>query len=296
MDEVELAPEPAVVALLRLLETLQIGVEVGLRVEGRPVDPGQLGVLLVAAPVGAREARQLDRLDRGRVLEVRAAAEIREVALRVERDLALGGVDELDLVVLALLGEEALRLLGRDLAALPRCGPPSARAGSPPRCARARPRRSAPETRSRSRSRSRSAGRWRSSCPGTAGERPRPGGARRSGAGRRAHRDRPCRASSGSGSARRPQGAPADPGHARSSARGRLPSPASGRSRQPRRAPSRRREVRVPRSRAERPSWKIRICPARTIATRRSPSLRRPIPKRESDPAPKTTLGPTKTR
>ena len=64
VDEVELAPEPAVVALLRLFETLQIGVEVGLRVEGRPVDPRQLLVLLVAAPVGAREARQLDRLDR----------------------------------------------------------------------------------------------------------------------------------------------------------------------------------------------------------------------------------------
>src|SRR4029453_18672669 len=39
--------------------------------------------------------------------------------LGVEGDRAVRGVDELDLVVLALLGEEALGLLGRDLAALP---------------------------------------------------------------------------------------------------------------------------------------------------------------------------------
>ena len=119
VEEVELAAEPAVVARLRLLEPLEIRVEVGLRVEGGAVDPGQLGVLLVAAPVGARERGQLDRLDRLRVLQVRAAAEVRELALRVQRDLALGRVDELDLVRLALGREAPLRLLGRDLLALP---------------------------------------------------------------------------------------------------------------------------------------------------------------------------------
>ena len=95
-------PEPAVIVRPRLLEPLEIGVEVGLREERRAVDPGQLRVLLVAAPVGAGEPGQLDRLDRGRVLEVRAAAEIGEVALRVERDVALRGVDQLDLVRLSL--------------------------------------------------------------------------------------------------------------------------------------------------------------------------------------------------
>ena len=119
VEEVELAPEPAVVAALRLLEPLEVCVEVGLREEGRAVDPRQLRVVLVAAPVRAGEARQLDRLDRLRVLEVRAAAEVGEVALRVERDVALRRVDELDLVVLALLGEELLRLVGGDLLALP---------------------------------------------------------------------------------------------------------------------------------------------------------------------------------
>ena len=82
------------VALLCLLEALEIGIEVGLGEEGRAVDPRQLGVLLVPAPIGAGEAGQLDRLDRARVLKMRAAAEIREVALCVERDLTLGGVDE----------------------------------------------------------------------------------------------------------------------------------------------------------------------------------------------------------
>ena len=119
VEEVELAAEPAVVARLRLLEPLEVGVEIGLRVEGGAVDPGQLRVLLVAAPVGAGERGQLDRLDRLRVLQVRAAAEVGELALRVEGDVALGRVDELDLVALALGLEAPLRLLGRDLLALP---------------------------------------------------------------------------------------------------------------------------------------------------------------------------------
>src|SRR5205814_9303027 len=60
---------------------------------------------------------ELDRLDRLRVLEVRPAAEVGEVALRIEADLPLGGVDELPLV--GLVGEAFLRLLGRRLLARP---------------------------------------------------------------------------------------------------------------------------------------------------------------------------------
>ena len=101
------------------LEPLQVRVEVLLAVEGSAVDPRQLRVLLVAAPVRAGEAGQLERLDRLRVLQVRAAAEIGEVALRVEGDRAFGGVDQLDLVGLVLLVEVALGLLGADLLAVP---------------------------------------------------------------------------------------------------------------------------------------------------------------------------------
>ena len=94
-------------------------VEVRLRVERGAVDPRELRVLLVPAPVRAREARQLDRLDRRCVLQVRPAAEIGERALRVERDVALGVAGELDLVRLALRLEARDRLLARDLLARP---------------------------------------------------------------------------------------------------------------------------------------------------------------------------------
>ena len=107
------------VARARLLEPLEVGVEVGLRVERGAVDPRELGVVLVAPPVGAREARQLHGLDRSGVLEVRAAAEIREVALRVERDGALCSARELDLVRLRLRLEAGDRLLTRHLLARP---------------------------------------------------------------------------------------------------------------------------------------------------------------------------------
>ena len=110
MEEVELHAEPAMVALARLLEAREVRVEIVLRVEGGPVDAGQLLVLLVAAPVGAGEAGQLERLDRLRGLQVRPAAEVGEVALGVERDVALGALDELDLVRLVLLEEALARL------------------------------------------------------------------------------------------------------------------------------------------------------------------------------------------
>ncbi len=119
MEQVELRPEAPMVAAACLLEALEIGVEVGLRVERGAVDPGQLGVVLVAAPVRAGEPRQLERLDRLRVLQMRAAAEVGEVALRVERDVALGGVDQLDLVRLVLGLEAGPRVVARDRLARP---------------------------------------------------------------------------------------------------------------------------------------------------------------------------------
>ena len=64
MEQVELRADPAVVVRPRLLEPLEVCVEVGLGEERGAVDPGELRVLLVAAPVRAREPRQLDRLDR----------------------------------------------------------------------------------------------------------------------------------------------------------------------------------------------------------------------------------------
>src|SRR5205823_1430238 len=98
VEQVELPADPAVVALAGLLELPEVSVEVLLGVERRPVNPRQLRVLLVAAPVGPCEARELDRIDWLRVLKMRAAAQVREVPLRVEGDRPVRRVDELDLV------------------------------------------------------------------------------------------------------------------------------------------------------------------------------------------------------
>src|SRR6476660_9599977 len=120
MEEAELRADAAMIPRACLLEPLEVGVQIGLRVEGGAVDPRQLRVPLVAAPVGAREARELEGLDRRRVLQVRPAAEVGEVALCVERDFAFGGVHELDLVELAVGREAGARLVAGRLRALPR--------------------------------------------------------------------------------------------------------------------------------------------------------------------------------
>jgi hypothetical protein len=83
MEEVELRAESTMVAPARLLDPLEVGVEIGLRIKSRAVDPRQLGLALVAAPVRARQAGELQGLDRLRVLKMRPAAEVGELALRV---------------------------------------------------------------------------------------------------------------------------------------------------------------------------------------------------------------------
>src|SRR5712691_3746549 len=115
VEDVELRAELAVIARSSLIQTREIRVKILFRIEGGAVDPGQLRLRRVAAPVRAGEARQLHRFDRLRVLEMRATAEVGEVALGIQRDVALGGADELDLVWLALLLEARLRLVARDL-------------------------------------------------------------------------------------------------------------------------------------------------------------------------------------
>src|SRR5204863_9892707 len=119
VEEIELLSQPPMIAALRLLDPFEVRVEVGLRVEGRAIDPSQLGVLLVAGPVRTGEPRQLDRLDRARVLQMRASAEVGELPLRVEGDRPLRGVDELDLVRLVLRLEPLARFLRGYLLARP---------------------------------------------------------------------------------------------------------------------------------------------------------------------------------
>ena len=116
MEQVHLAAEAAVVALLGFLDLLEVSVELFLLGEGGAVDAGEHRVVRIAAPIGAGHLHQLegvaDLAGRG---HVRAAAEIEPVALLVDLDLLVGrnGVDQLDLEILALVAEDFLGLLAR---------------------------------------------------------------------------------------------------------------------------------------------------------------------------------------
>src|SRR2546428_9122549 len=107
----------------RLLEPLQMLVQLLLGEEGCPVDAGEHLAVLVAAPVGARDRAELEGLYPARRGAVRAATEVDERAVPVQRNrlyplVSHEVLDQLDLVGL-ILGSEALdSLAGRELAAL----------------------------------------------------------------------------------------------------------------------------------------------------------------------------------
>src|SRR5438876_1173009 len=106
--EVQLAPELAVVALLRLLQAPDVAIELLLREPRGPVDPLEHRVPLVAAPVGARRREQLEVLHVARRGHVRPTAEVDELPLAVERHArGVDPLEDLDLVGLGALAEEA---------------------------------------------------------------------------------------------------------------------------------------------------------------------------------------------
>src|SRR5579872_2485156 len=82
----------------------EICIEFFLLQEGCAVDALQLRLMLVAAPVRARDAEQLECLNLARAMRVTAAAEIGKLADRVQRDrLAFGDVpSQLDFVGIIL--------------------------------------------------------------------------------------------------------------------------------------------------------------------------------------------------
>src|SRR5690606_10523424 len=109
MEQVHLPPELTVIATLRFLEPFQIRPEL-LRLGPRgAVDALQHLVARIAAPVGARELRQLERgAEAPGRRQVRAAAQVDEVALPVQADrlVARDPGDDFRLVVLADAAEE----------------------------------------------------------------------------------------------------------------------------------------------------------------------------------------------
>ncbi len=117
VEEIEQPGELAVIALLRLFQTVQVGIEVFLLRPGRAIDALQHGVLRIAAPVGAGQLHQLERARQpaGR-WQMRAAADVEPLALTVDGQfLALGDhlVDDLHLVGFTQSGEHLHRLLAR---------------------------------------------------------------------------------------------------------------------------------------------------------------------------------------
>src|SRR5690606_35809540 len=114
VEEAHLLADAAVVALARFLDLGEVGLELLLRGKRGAVDALELLVLLVAAVVGAGDGEELEGLDLLGVADVRARAEVEELAVAVERDrLAFGDVREAaELVaVLADLGQHARCLL-----------------------------------------------------------------------------------------------------------------------------------------------------------------------------------------
>ncbi len=112
-EQVQLGAELAMVPALGLLETVEVLRERLRRLPGGAVDALQLRPVLVAAPVGAGDAHQLEVAEPARLGHVRAPAQVDEVA-----GVPIGG-DEPGLVAADLRPE--LGELGRPLrAARPR--------------------------------------------------------------------------------------------------------------------------------------------------------------------------------
>ena len=84
VEELQLAPEHAVVALLGLFEVLEVLVQRLLVVEGGGVEALQHRPLFVAAPVGAGHRHELHVFQKTRVRHVGAAAEVKEISLGVD--------------------------------------------------------------------------------------------------------------------------------------------------------------------------------------------------------------------
>ena len=100
------------IALLGLLDALEVRVEVLAARPGGAVDALQHLVAFVAAPVRAGDAGQLEGLDLPGRRHVWAAAEIDELALAVQRHRVFrNAFDDLDLVLLAHLAEQVDGLL-----------------------------------------------------------------------------------------------------------------------------------------------------------------------------------------
>src|SRR5919202_534625 len=81
-EQLQLTTELAVVAPPRFLDLPQVMIELILRLPGRAVNPLQHRPFFVAAPVGARDAGELERADLRRAIDVRSATQVNPVRAR----------------------------------------------------------------------------------------------------------------------------------------------------------------------------------------------------------------------
>ena len=124
-EQPELGPEASVVAGPRLLQALEVRGELRPGEERGAVDAGEHLPRLVAAPVGPGDRAQLEGLDPPGGRTVRAATQVDEGAVPVQRHrldplVGLQVLDQLDLVRLVLGAKPLDRLVGADLGALER--------------------------------------------------------------------------------------------------------------------------------------------------------------------------------
>src|SRR5690606_5383219 len=116
-EDPELAPQPPVVPAPRLLEPLEVLLEVLLREPRSAVDALQHLPALVPAPVRARGGQQLEVLEVPRRWQVRAPAQVHEGTVPVDRDdLVLAELLEALQLQRIVREEFACLLLGDDLA------------------------------------------------------------------------------------------------------------------------------------------------------------------------------------
>ena len=104
------------IALLGLLDLREMGVELFLVEEGGAVDALEHLAVGLSLPVGAGDGEELERPDLAGVGDVRAAAEVDELALAIEAEhaeLVQLVVDVLDLEGLAQVGDELAGLVHR---------------------------------------------------------------------------------------------------------------------------------------------------------------------------------------
>ena len=119
-EEVELPSEESMVALLGLLDAVEVLVEGILRLEGRPVDALEHRAVLIAAPIRARHVQQLERRNPPRRFDVRPCTQIFESTVPVRGDLLVLGDLLDDLHLQRLRGVHALGLVARVLVVLER--------------------------------------------------------------------------------------------------------------------------------------------------------------------------------